>query len=49
MVKQFMSWIHLDDMVRLIDFLLHRDDLSGPFNATAPRPVTNKQFSQLAR
>ncbi|WP_288740235.1 TIGR01777 family oxidoreductase [uncultured Rheinheimera sp.] len=45
--KQFMSWIHLDDMVRLIDFLLYRDDLSGPFNATAPRPVTNKQFSQL--
>lgn len=45
--QQFMSWIHLDDMVRLIDFLLQRDDLSGPFNATAPRPVSNKQFSQL--
>ncbi|WP_233078260.1 TIGR01777 family oxidoreductase [Rheinheimera soli] len=45
--KQFMSWIHLEDMVRLIDFLLQRDDLSGPFNATAPRPVSNKQFSQL--
>ncbi|MBU1619328.1 MAG: TIGR01777 family oxidoreductase [Gammaproteobacteria bacterium] len=45
--KQMMSWIHLDDMVRLISFLLQRDDLSGPFNATAPRPVSNKQFSQL--
>ncbi|RVT45348.1 TIGR01777 family protein [Rheinheimera sediminis] len=45
--KQFMSWIHLDDMVRLIDFLVQRDDLSGPFNATAPRAVDNKQFSQL--
>lgn len=45
--QQFMSWIHIDDMVGLIDFLLHRDDLSGAFNATAPRPVTNKQFSQL--
>lgn len=45
--NQFMSWIHLEDMVRLIDFLLQRNDLSGPFNATAPRPVTNKQFSQL--
>lgn len=45
--QQFMSWIHLDDMVRLIDFLLQHDDLSGPFNATAPRPVSNKQFSQL--
>lgn len=45
--KQMMSWIHLDDMVRVIDFLLQRDDLSGPFNATAPRAVSNKQFSQL--
>lgn len=45
--QQFMSWIHLEDMVRLIDFLLQREELSGPFNATAPRPVSNKQFSQL--
>ncbi|HJS15851.1 MAG TPA: TIGR01777 family oxidoreductase [Rheinheimera sp.] len=45
--QQFMSWIHLEDMVRLIDFLLQREDLSGPFNATAPRPVSNKQFSQV--
>lgn len=45
--QQLMSWIHLQDMVRLIDFLLQREDLSGPFNATAPRPVSNKQFSQL--
>ena len=45
--QQFMSWIHLEDMVRLIDFLLQRENLTGPFNATAPRPVSNKQFSQL--
>lgn len=45
--QQFMSWIHLEDMVALIDFLLQRDDLAGAFNATAPRPVSNKQFSQL--
>jgi len=45
--QQFMSWIHLEDMVALIDFLLQRDDLAGVFNATAPRPVSNKQFSQL--
>lgn len=44
--QQFMSWIHIEDMVSLIDFLLHHDDLSGPFNATAPRPVSNKDFSQ---
>lgn len=45
--QQFMSWIHQEDMVRLIDFLLQSDELSGPFNATAPRPVSNKQFSTL--
>lgn len=44
--QQFMSWIHLEDMVRLIDFLLQHNNLSGVFNATAPRPVQNKQFSQ---
>ncbi|MCA1928741.1 TIGR01777 family oxidoreductase [Rheinheimera sp.] len=45
--QQFMSWIHIEDMVNLIEFLLLHDDLSGPFNATAPRPVSNKDFSQL--
>lgn len=43
--QQYMSWIHLDDMVRLIDFLLQHPTLAGAFNATAPEPVTNKEFS----
>lgn len=43
--EQFMSWIHLNDMVRLIDFLLLHPTLSGTFNATAPEPVSNKVFS----
>lgn len=42
---QYMSWIHLDDMVTLIDFLLHNDQISGAVNATAPKPVTNAVFS----
>lgn len=44
--QQYMSWIHIDDIVKLIDFLLHSPTLQGPFNAVAPTPVTNKQFSQ---
>lgn len=44
--QQFMSWIHIDDMLRLIDFLLQHPTLNGAFNATAPNPVTNAQFSQ---
>ncbi|MBV2127681.1 TIGR01777 family oxidoreductase [Arsukibacterium indicum] len=44
--QQYMSWIHIADMVKMIDFLLHSPTLHGPFNAVAPKPVTNKQFSQ---
>tara|TARA_R110002126_G_scaffold10245_9_gene46473 strand:+ start:8230 stop:9120 length:891 start_codon:yes stop_codon:yes gene_type:complete len=44
--QQYMSWIHIDDMVQLIDFLLQTPTLHGPFNAVAPKPVTNKEFSK---
>lgn len=41
---QYMSWIHLDDMVAAISFLMTHSQCSGPFNLTAPQPVTNKDF-----
>ena len=44
--QQYMSWIHIDDMVQIIEFLLLHPTLQGVFNATAPTPVTNTQFSQ---
>ncbi|MCX8048470.1 MAG: TIGR01777 family oxidoreductase [Methylohalobius sp.] len=48
--KQWMSWIHIDDHVRIIEYLLGSSALSGPFNACAPQPVTNAEFTQtLAR
>ncbi|WP_108447019.1 TIGR01777 family oxidoreductase [Halomonas denitrificans] len=43
---QFMPWIHREDLVRAILFLLERDDLEGPFNGSAPHPVTNAEFSR---
>lgn len=47
---QYFPWIHIDDMVGGIVHLLHHADARGPFNLTAPTPVTNKVFSQsLAR
>ncbi|GGA84734.1 epimerase [Neiella marina] len=47
--QQFMSWIHIDDMVALLLFLLNNPKASGIYNATAPSPVTNRVFSrQLA-
>lgn len=48
--RQFMPWVHRSDLVRAIAFLLERDDLDGPFNGSAPHPVTNAAFSRsLAR
>lgn len=44
--KQWVSWIHLHDMVRLIEFCISHPDVSGPVNASAPEPVTNNQFGQ---
>ncbi|MDN3651267.1 TIGR01777 family oxidoreductase [Thalassotalea ponticola] len=43
--KQYMSWIHIDDMVRAIDFLLTHQQCQGAFNLTAPTPVNNAEFS----
>ena len=45
--KQWMSWVHLNDVVGMIDFLMHHSDLNGPFNLTAPAPVTNKEFTKM--
>ena len=44
--EQYMSWIHIEDEIRLIDFLLSAERISGPVNATAPNPVNNREFSE---
>ena len=44
--RQWMPWIHVQDEVAAIDFLLHLKDASGPYNACAPEPVRNREFSQ---
>ncbi|MBC8946257.1 MULTISPECIES: TIGR01777 family oxidoreductase [Xenorhabdus] len=45
--KQYMPWIHIDDMVNAIYYLLVSPELAGPFNMTAPYPVHNDQFSAI--
>ncbi|MDX5629241.1 MULTISPECIES: TIGR01777 family oxidoreductase [unclassified Brenneria] len=45
--KQYMPWIHLDDMVNAILYLLDTHVLSGPFNMVSPYPVRNEQFSAM--
>jgi len=44
--RQWMPWVHIDDQIALIDFLLHRDDARGPYNACAPNPVRNRDFAK---
>lgn len=47
--NQYMSWIHIQDLVHIFDFLIHNDLNNKVINAVAPNPVTNKEFSkQLA-
>ena len=47
---QWMSWIHLEDLARMILFAVEDTSVSGPLNGTAPWPVRNAEFTrQLAR
>lgn len=43
--RQYLPWIHIDDMVNGIIYLLDNASLRGPFNMVAPYPVHNEQFS----
>jgi uncharacterized protein (TIGR01777 family) len=43
--RQFVSWIHLQDWVALIQWALAAATIAGPLNATAPTPVTNEELS----
>jgi hypothetical protein len=44
--RQYLPWIHLDDVVAMIIQALEDEDWSGPINACAPQPVTNAEFSK---
>jgi len=47
--RQFMSWIHDRDFVRVVAFLLERDDLAGPVNVAAPSPLPQREFMATLR
>jgi uncharacterized protein (TIGR01777 family) len=47
--KQFVSWIHEEDFVRAVAFLIGRDDLAGPVNVTAPHPLRQRDFMRILR
>jgi uncharacterized protein (TIGR01777 family) len=45
--RQWLSWIHVEDMVRLINFCIENEQVTGAVNGTAPNPLTNDQFGRV--
>ena len=45
--RQWWPWIHIRDEVRALAFLMREERTSGPFNLTAPHPVTNREFARV--
>ncbi|WP_445370870.1 TIGR01777 family oxidoreductase [Methylomonas sp. HW2-6] len=43
--RQWMSWIHLEDWLAVAEAMIADPTMSGAYNATAPEPVTNREFS----
>ena len=43
--KQIISWIHIDDLCRLLLFAIENENISGIYNAVAPQPVSNKELT----
>lgn len=44
--EQYVSWIALPDLLRVIDFAIHNEKLAGPVNAVAPHPITNREMTK---
>ncbi len=47
--RQYISWIHVADLTRMVVEAIERNDLSGVFNATGPYPATNAEFMRELR
>jgi uncharacterized protein (TIGR01777 family) len=44
--EQYFPWIHVEDWVSMVMWMIQHDGASGPFNAAAPEPVTNHTFTR---
>ena len=45
--RQWWSWIHREDLIGMVQHVLARENLSGPFNATSSNPVRQKDFARV--
>ncbi|WP_328498645.1 TIGR01777 family oxidoreductase [Streptomyces sp. NBC_00414] len=46
---QYVSWIHDEDFVRAVEFLIARDDIEGPVNLSSPEPLPHRDFMRALR
>ena len=44
--RQWMSWIHIEDVIHAISFIIENEKIQGPINFTAPNPVTMSEFGK---
>ena len=47
--SQWMSWLHIDDWIGIVCFLIKNNSISGPVNVTSPNPVRNAEFMKEMR
>ncbi len=47
--RQFMSWVHYEDFVAAVRWLIDRDDIDGVVNIASPNPLPNEEFMRLLR
>ncbi|MHC1730242.1 MAG: TIGR01777 family oxidoreductase [Syntrophobacteraceae bacterium] len=45
--RQWMAWIHLEDLFNIFSFLLAKDQITGPVNCVSPNPVRNAEFAKI--
>jgi len=47
--RQIFSWIHVEDYYRIIRFIIHNQEISGPVNCTSPMPLSNAELMKKMR
>jgi hypothetical protein len=47
--RQYVSWIHADDFCRAVEWIIDREDLTGPVNLAAPHPLANAEMMKTLR
>lgn len=46
--KQYLPWIHIDDLTRLIHFAIENENIQGVLNGVAPQVITNEHFTKVS-